>query len=61
MWDIERICALASVHIDMCGIVSIYVGYRAYMWDIERICAQASVHIVCGDSEHIRGIVSIYV
>ena len=55
MWDIERICALASVHIDMCGIVSIYVGYRAYMWDIERICAQASVHIVC------VGIVSIYV
>ena len=52
MWDIERI---ASVHIDMCGIVSIYVGYRAYMWDIERICAQASVHIVC------VGIVSIYV
>ena len=32
------------------------------MWDIERICALASVHIgMCGDSEHIRGKVCIYV
>ena len=32
------------------------------MWDIERTCALASVHIdMCGDSEHIRGVVSIYV
>ena len=38
MWDIERICALASVHIDMCGD-------SEHTWDSEHICGIVSIYV----------------